>query len=579
MNNSEFLIKTLLANGITKVFTYPGGTIAPLYNACNKFGIKIETFKSEQGALYAAMAASRISKSLQIAMVTSGPGVTNALTPLADAFYDSTPILLITGQIGTGDLKSGRDNIRQRGFQECPTVDLCKPISKLALILDKQEEIYNYINLALNTIFDKRLGPVVLDFPMDIQRAENPYLTDKEISITTKSLYNNHLQENSSKIYNLVKNSYKPLILLGHGALDDAEFEDYKYIAKKLGAIVVNSLMGLGSFDTKSNNYLGYIGHTGHYSANLAFQSADLIIVLGSRLDVRQTGTQVKNVAPNAKKIWVDIDINEIENPRIDIDLPINSSVTNFCKFLTDNVLDLLEFNNERFSVNENWRNKFLELKIKSIEDSEILDDGLSPKLVIQTIDDLIQNNQSNNFIIVTGVGCHQHWAARHFNFYPNKIKFLTSGGHGTMGYDLPTAIGASLFEPESEVILIVGDGSMLMNIQELASLNERCCNIKIIVFNNSRLGIVSQFQLYTWGDDPTTGIFNKVNFCEIAKGFGISSDLLSKSENIVDKINWVISQKGPVLLDVEISHSAEIVPMLMGGQNMDQMWLGNIKI
>ena len=132
MNNSEFLIKTLLANGITKVFTYPGGTIAPLYNACNKFGIKIETFKSEQGALYAAMAASRISKSLQIAMVTSGPGVTNALTPLADAFYDSTPILLITGQIGTGDLKSGRDNIRQRGFQECPTVDLCKPISKLA---------------------------------------------------------------------------------------------------------------------------------------------------------------------------------------------------------------------------------------------------------------------------------------------------------------------------------------------------------------------------------------------------------------------------------------------------------------
>ena len=547
---------------------YPGGTIAPLVSACIRQKIAVEVFKNEQGAIYAALAYARCTGKTQVAMVTSGPGVTNAITPLADAYYDSTPLVLLTGQIGTSDLTK-RKAVRQRGFQEVPTVAITSSISKRAKCMLTVDTVFVEVPLSFDLASSGRPGPVVIDLPMDIQRTEltELALVPRELQIKNPCSESGKTLDDIVEIAIAAESAMRPVMFLGQGALTAGEFSLYSQIAEAIDACVVTSLLGIGSFDTTSNRCLGYAGHTGHLAANRAIFESDFLLVLGARLDVRQTGTVVDQFVPNGRVAWVNSDSDELENPRVDTEWKVNSDVGQFCLAFMAQLKGRLK------DVDSDWVEAINGLRNEHHEDQPLQPGtGLQPRPVLQALSKHIKNIVTT---IVTGVGCHQHWAARHLPYHPSKCRFLTSGGHGTMGYDLPSAIGAAMAQPERQVLCIVGDGSLLMNIQEMAALRERNLNVKILVFNNHRLGIVSQFQLITWGDDPTTKDFWAPDFASISRGFGIPADQLDSPENIDEKIQWLLKQEGPALLNVEIDQNADIVPMLLAGRVMGDMWMG----
>jgi acetolactate synthase-1/2/3 large subunit len=567
---ADYVAGVFLQNSVERVFMYPGGTIAPLVNACLAAGIKVECFKSEQGAGYAALAYARISGKPQVVLVTSGPGVTNVLSCLADAYYDSTPLVLITGQIGTGDLKS-RPAVRQRGFQETPTVELTKPISKRSNCLMSTEDAFREVPLAFTEAVAQRRGPVVIDFPMDIQRTEIG--SSASVNCVADGASNAMLAIDAGAsqlimdVGKAAQQARRPVLLLGHGALDAAAYKQYAAIAARLDALVVTSFLGLGAFDTQDPRFVGYVGHTGHFAANKAVFECDFLLVLGSRLDIRQTGSVVNQFVPDGKVAWVNLDVAELDNARVHADWKIQLDVGDFC----DRLLEVLPDAGQ--AVDTPWHADILRVLREGFEDRPNPDStDLSPRDVLQCIKKTIGDTE---LTVTTGVGCHQHWAARHLAFHPTDRRLLTSGGHGTMGYDLPSAIGAAMAQAGRRVLCVVGDGSFLMNIQELASLAERNLDVKILVMNNRRLGIVSQFQLITWGSDPATGDFKTPDFVAIARGFGIAADRLESLPELSQKIEKFWSQPGPSLLEVMTDAGADVSPMLLAGQTMGEMWMG----
>jgi len=370
-----------------------------------------------------------------------------------------------------------------------------------------------------------------------------------------------------SQIAQAMHKSKRPVILLGHGALNSGKYSEFVELAEKTDALVVSSLLGMGAYDTHDSRFMGYIGHTGHLSANKAVHQADFLLVLGARLDVRQTGTVTDQFVPNGEVAWIDADLSELNSPRVKTKWKVNCAIEEFLPEL------LKSLPKEAHLSERSWMEHIKNIKDLQIEDRDYSStNGLFPKPVLSQLSLKLRDIP---YTLVTGVGCHQHWAARHLPLSPNKQTLLTSAGHGTMGYDLPAAIGASMASPGQLVLCVVGDGSLLMNIQELASIKERRLNIKILVMNNRRLGIVSQFQKMNWGSDPTTGDFAEVNFSEVAKSFGIVSDKLTDCSKIEEKVNWLIHYKTAALLEVMIDPKADILPMLLAGQTMDKMWMG----
>lgn len=563
---ADVIAAYLKAEGIESVYVYPGGTIAPMINSFVSVGIRIEVFKHEQGALYAALAAARLTNRLQVAMVTSGPGVTNALTPLADAYYDSTPLLLITGQVGTGDLFSGR-TVRQRGFQEVPTAILASSICKKVVCPSTVEQALQALPELLDSAVEGRQGPVVFDLPMDVQRAECDavFLPHNVHSITASYEVPSNVYE---EVAFALSHAKRPVIMLGQGALSAGAFDLYESLAVRLNAFVVCSLPGLGAFPGSSERFLGYVGHTGHEAANRAVHETDFLLVLGARLDVRQTGTMVNEFVPNGKIAWVNNDPAELEFARVRIDWSIQGDAGQFVEALLNIMPDSISEHDRQ------WQSLLMQQHQAATEDSHSPSGGaaISPKEVLGIVDRHMRDSQG---VVTTGVGSHQQWAARHLTYSPRGWRLLTSAGHGAMGYDLPSAIGAAMAYPDRPVLCVAGDGSFLMNIQELASLAERQLNVKILVLNNHRLGIVSQFQRITWGVDPASGDFATPDFVTIASGFGIAASRVTAREFLEEAIESFWLTKGPVLLEVYIDHDSDVVPMLLGGQTMDKMWQG----
>jgi acetolactate synthase-1/2/3 large subunit len=431
------------------------------------------------------------------------------------------------------------------------------------------EDVFREIPASFRVAATNRKGPVVIDFPMDMQRR---VLSDVEISsapvpdpVSTTPVYLN--PELVTEITAAAAAAMRPILLLGQGALNAGAYEKYVAIANAMKALVVTSFLGVGSYDTTDERCLGYLGHTGHLVANRAVYESDFLLVLGSRLDVRQTGTVVDKFVPNGNVAWVDSDRAELANARVQVKWKIESDIAEFCgRFLQ-------EYKGRTVGTDGTWWESILALKREHVEDRP--NEGskyLQPRPVLEAVGRLIGDTATT---VVTGVGCHQHWAARHLPYRPNRCQLLTSGGHGTMGYDLPSAIGAAMACPDRRILCVVGDGSLLMNIQELATLSERNLDAKLLVLNNRRLGIVSQFQLITWGSDPTTGGFKVPDFVTIARGFGLAADRLDKPADMGIKLKWLWDQKGPALLDVSIDPTADVVPMLLGGQTMGEMWMG----
>jgi len=551
------IISKIIKEKSGNLYIYPGGTIAPLLHECKKDNINLIVSKHEQGAGYMALSEALLYHKPSFLTVTSGPGATNIITTIADAYYDSVPLIILTGQVGTADL-SRSSKLRQRGFQEVPIINMTKDITKKVFQPKNVKELSDAIHDAYIISNSKRKGPVLIDLPMDVQLGK---ITDTELKtllnlskLTTQNIQNNISSKQIEASIDIINSSKKPVFLIGGGAQE--EWASIREFIKKTDIPAISSLRGLGIVEEE--NFHGWIGHTGTPWANEILYEADTVIVLGSRLDVRQTGTQT-DVLNQKNVIHIDIDKNELEESRIESKVKLNLSISKYIE-LTQLKIDILK--------REEWKEDIKYIKSRNNYSDVGSQNGMNPKDILKYINQIIQDKKT---YITIGVGSHQHWVARYIQFDNQRCKLFTSAGHGTMGFSLPVAIGLKNLEQDTQIICIDGDGSFQMNIQELALIKELNLNVKILLLDNSRLGIVSQFQQITFHDDPTTGDVKNPDFIAIAQAYGIEAYSIKQLDTaIIGK--WISSNKAS-LLHVSIKHDAPISPMLLGGQNLNEMW------
>jgi len=554
-NGADLIAEKIVQQGLKRVFLFPGGTIAPILETLEKRGVELFVARHEQGAGYAALAVARLTGQPQVVLVTSGPGVTNIATVVADAYYDSTPLIVMCGQVGTADL-SRSSELRQRGFQEVPTTKLYEYLSKDTYQPTCAEDLAHDLHAAFWLAAEGRPGPVVLDIPMDVQRKE-----------TTCPLgIGNYLPSASwlddmSEVAEMLASAKRPVIIAGQGVLLDRAQEELRWLVDTTQIPVSHSLLGIGALPKSHPLNLGYHGHTGSQVAGKAIYNADLLLVLGSRLDVRQTGTETARFAPRASIVRVDIDMPEIQHTRVKTNLQICACVGETLRKLNTAIGPTADKHAWHAEIAA-WRKEF------------VIDNFASRALrAVQVVQELDAATQNQAVTVVTGVGLHQQWVARHFSFnYPWRT-LLTSGGHGAMGYDLPSAIGAQLYDTERLVLCIVGDGSFQMNIQELATVAEHEMPLKIFVLNNFRLGIVSQFQNLNWKRDLTCGNKYNPDFSSIAKAYGIRSYTTDSVAHLRKVLGIVLQDDKPVVVNCLCDPKEDITPMLLAGQTIDKMW------
>jgi len=560
MLGADIIANVIARHGLKRIHIYPGGTIAPVLDAVVKQGTEVFCARHEQGAGYAALAAARLTGHTQVVMVTSGPGVTNVLTPVADAYFDSYPLVVLTGQVGTSDLR-GVKPIRQSGFQEVDAIALLRPVTKAQFQITDPSQILDVMERAFQVSMSGRPGPVLVDLPMDVQRCEVMGTNAiNSLKITSP------LEPDSSLVEQAVEwlvSSSRPVILAGQGVLLSQAHRELRFLAERYQIPVSQSLLGLGAYPTTSPLALGFHGHTGNQYAALAIHNADLLLVIGSRLDVRQTGSCLDSFVPRGRVIRIDLDPGELAHSRVRTNLNIHADANKALTALNTSLAcrQLPDWSAWRQQI-KMWRDKF-SLGYEKCN-------NLKPQYVIETANRLTHKQP---LVCVSGVGAHQHWVARHFDFDFPKRMWLTSGGHGAMGYDLPVAIGAQLTRPETKVLCFVGDGSLQMNIQELATVAEYQLPIKIIIMDNHRLGMVSQFQKMNWNSDPACGHKWNPDFAAIGRSYGIASVTLKTKEEVEPTLRIVLADKSPALIHCIVDETEDVVPMLLGGQTMDRMW------
>lgn len=561
MTGADAIAEEIVRRGIDEVFVYPGGTIAPTLEALRQRGITLFTARHEQGAGYAALAKARLTGRAQVVMVTSGPGVTNVLTSVADGYFDSTPLIVLSGQVGTADLR--RDAaLRQRGFQEVDAVSLARPISKAQLQPMSPDEAPDAVAHAFNEAESDRPGPVLLDLPMDVQRGE---IVGAEARTAGTAVPAPAPDSQAVKLLaEWLQEASRPVIAAGQGVLLARAHERLREFASLGGGMpVTQSLLGLGAFPTSSPLALGFHGHTGNQAAGRAIHEADLVIALGTRLDVRQTGSRVDDFAPSGRVVRVDLDPVELGSPRVRADLAIRGDVRSVLGDVIERAgrLELPDWSAWRSRIEE-WKNTFaLEFARGGL---------LKPQAVIEAANEL---SAGREVTVTTGVGSHQQWAARHFDYdFPSRI-LLTSGGHGAMGYDLPSAIGAQVTNPDRLVICFAGDGSIQMNLQELATVVEYRLPVSIVVLDNRRLAMVSQFQNLNWGCDPTCGGKWNPDFAAVARAFGIEAATARTDSEVREALSAAFASDAPFLLHALVDPAEDVLPLLLPDQLMSEMW------
>ena len=571
---AEIIIQLLEEEGISVVAGIPGGSILPLYDALLKSSIKHVLVRHEQAAGFFAQGIARTTGKTAVCFATSGPGAMNLLTALADARSDSVPLVAITGQVNSSLI--GTD-----AFQEADTFGLSFPITKHSILVKSAEELFFAIPNAFQIAKSGRPGPVLIDVPRNVQleKIEMDSLNQKLINqkkknipikfYTEKKEYENSLD----KILTLLASSKKPVLFCGGGCNSP---KNYKYLLELLSLCdipVVTSLMGIGCVSTGSKNYFGMLGMHGHYVANYALNKADLVIALGTRFDDRAVGKE-NDFCPCAKIVHVDLDAAEI-NKIFDADVSIVRS--------TEEVLHdiILLLKNQSKKINKGayaaWNAELTKIKdehslstmlknslVQEVESSAgSTDYRVLPWSLISALPRFAEKAgiKKENIIVTTDVGQHQMWAAQ---FYPveNSRTFITSGSLGTMGFGLPVAIGASYANKGKHVICISGDGSILMNIQELSTLAELNLPVTIIVFENKTLGMVYQQQKYLFKKNYSASMFEKTpDIVLLARAFGIDSCDISEDEKWYKR---AFAKRKPFLLRVQISKENDVLPFVL---------------
>lgn len=483
MKLSDYIVDFFEKEGINVVFGYIGGMVTHLIDSIviNDNVRYIQTYH-EQTAAIAAEGYARESQNIGVAISSSGPGVTNMMTGIADAYFDSIPVLYITGQVNSYEYKYDKP-IKQLGFQEMDVISVVTPITKYATLVDNPNLIRYELEKAVYLAKEGRKGPVLLDIPLNIQRAEiNP---DELIGYTPENETRVASDIDYEQIVDLIKKAKKPMILVGAGANSKKAKEELDVFIKHTNYPVITSLMGKGLVDEHSSNYIGMVGSYGNRCSNMAVANADLLIVLGSRLDTRQTGATYESFVRNGMIIHVDIDKNELENNRLKNRIQVNIDVASFLEQINKRIqnVDILV---------EKWVHYLQDLKNKYSQSQEIerFVENKAPYRLLQTLNKY--SKEGNLFCV--DIGQNQMWSAQTLELKKGQ-KFFTSGGLAPMGYSLPAAVGAAFANPQMNVFSINGDGGFHMAIQSLMLISQYNLSLKVFVLNNSALGMITQFQ------------------------------------------------------------------------------------
>jgi acetolactate synthase-1/2/3 large subunit len=561
---TDALTKLLIAHRVQTCFELVGGMITHLLDSFAESGkFNIVSMHHEQSAAFAAEGVARHSKgkTIAVAMGTSGPGATNLITGIGSCWFDSVPCLFITGQVNTRELKGDRA-IRQQGFQELDIVEVVRSLTKYAVRIERAEDLLPELHRALSMSLSGRQGPVLLDIPNDVQRAEIPdALVEKWLKMPLEINTGPEISAGDlQKLEALCANARRPLICIGGGARWADSMDEWLLAADGLGIPYVSTLMGHERVVARTN-YFNMIGSYGNREANWAIQNCDLLIVVGARLDVRQTGANVEDFARNAHVVQIDIETAQLEN-RVQAELSICATAENFFRTFH---LRSAAFSN----LDKKWLIELSEQRDRA-EANEYADWEISPSEIIKKLNRTLAGHTVD---YVCDVGNHQMWAAQSLRLSPNQAVHY-SGGMGAMGFALPAALGIAV-QSKNKVVVITGDGSLQINIQELDTLNRLGLNMTIIVLNNSMLGMVKNFQdMYFDGRDQSTKKgYSSPSFTDIATAYGIVAHRVSSAADTDSMLNLIADQKGPLLIEIMMDGAAECRPRLAFGSKLDEQF------
>ena len=564
---AEIVFKSLEDQKVEYIFGYPGGAVLPIYDELkNHTSIKHILVRHEQGAGHAAEGYARSSGKPGVVLVTSGPGATNVVTALTDAYMDSVPLVCISGQVPTHLI--GTD-----AFQECDTTGITRPCTKHNWLVKDIKDLPKIMHEAFYVATTGRPGPVLIDIPKDVQFAKTNYSKFKKEKILNGKLQNRFNQKDIDKLINLMSKASKPVFYTGGGVINSGPKASdlLRKLVSITGFPITSTLQGLGAYPGDDNQFLGMLGMHGTYEANNAMHDCDLLINIGARFDDRITG-KIDEFSPKSKKVHIDIDPSSI-NKIVKVDLSIVGDVTEVIKTITKTLekknLNLEKSNKEKISKwwqqIEKWRTK---KSLSFINSNSII----KPQHAVKRLYEMTKNQDT---YITTEVGQHQMWAAQHYKFNkPNR--WMTSGGLGTMGYGLPAAVGVQIAHPKKLVIDIAGEASILMTMQEMSTAVQYNLPIKIFILNNQYMGMVRQWQELLHEKNYSESYSEALpDFVKMAEAYGCVGIRAKSPEELDEKIKEMISIDKPVIFDCHVDQDENCFPMIPSGKPHNQMLLG----
>jgi len=562
MTGARMIIEALKRERVEVIFGYPGGAVIDIYDELYKTPeIHHVLVRHEQGAAHAADGYARSTGKVGVALVTSGPGATNTVTGIATAYMDSIPIVVLTGQVPTKLI--GND-----AFQEVDITGITRPITKHNFLVKRIEDLPRILKAAFYIARTGRPGPVLVDLPKDVQQSKGEFNYPEEIHLRSYNPnYEPHILQ-IERAYQLLEKAERPVFLIGGGVISSGASEEVKELAERLNLPVTMTLMGLGGFPGDHEQSLGMLGMHGTYYANMAVANCDVLLAVGARFDDRVTG-KVDAFAPHAKIIHIDIDPTSIQK-NVKVDVPIVAD----CKRALTRLLEVVK---EVGKPKKYWREKFKDwweqigiwkrrYPLSYKEDPNYI----KPQYVIEKLYELTKGEA----IICTEVGQNQMWTAQFYKFkYPRTL--ITSGGLGTMGFGFPASIGAQMGNPGKLVIDVAGDGSIQMNIQELATAMEQRLPIKIIILNNGYLGMVRQWQELFYEKRYSQVKFQTIpDFVKLAEAYGAVGIRITKPQEVEPTLKKILSMDKLVILDVIIAPEEGVFPMVPAGKATTEMIL-----
>jgi len=567
ISGAEIMVQALINENVDTIFGYPGGAILPFYDVLFlQNSIKHILTRHEQAASHSAEGYARSTGKVGVITVTSGPGATNAITGLTDAYMDSIPLVCFSGQVATSII--GTD-----GFQEADITGLTRSCTKHNYLVKDVNDLGYIIHEAFHIARTNRPGPVLIDVPKDVQNSFGIYngkvaINRQSYQIKNQKFTLNH--DNITQAVDLIASAQRPIFYVGGGVINsgDEACKLLTQLVRQLGFPITNTLMGLGAFPATDDHFVGMLGMHGTYEANMAMYECDVMINIGARFDDRVTG-KVASFSPNSKKIHVDIDNCSIDKI-IKVDVAINSDAKSAIEALIAEI-SRRNIKNRREEI-KNWWNKISEWRAVKSLSYEPSHQNIKPEYAVERLNEHTKKYQP---FVSTDVGQHQMWSAQYIQFDKPK-KWLTSGGLGTMGYGVPSAIGAQIANPDDLVICVSGDASFLMNMQELSTIKQYNLPVKIFILNNLYMGMVRQWQELIYEKRESQSYMASLpDFMKLAESFGILGIECDNPAQLDDKILQMINHQGPVLFNCIVDKAENVFPMIPAGAAHNEILLG----